>query len=130
MPKKTWGKQQSYTLLKFLVLAATNAPVRHTLRVRRATLWSTSEDEGLNASAEINCMAGLVKSYRKRIRTLSEGGSSARGKRVSRNRLSSSSSSDISADPASDGLGGDVTNNKVDSSERVPTISSVETGSE
>jgi len=64
------------------------------------------------------------------MRTLSGGGLSARRKRVSRNRLSSSLSSDISADPASDGLGGDMTNNEVDDSESVPTISSVETGSE
>jgi len=75
-------------------------------------------------------VAGLVKSYRKRIRTPSGGGLSARRKRVLRSRLSSSSSSDISADPASDGLGGDVTDNEVDDSESVPTVSSVETGSE
>ncbi|KYG40369.1 hypothetical protein M433DRAFT_8892, partial [Acidomyces richmondensis BFW] len=128
-PKKTRGKQQSHALLKSLALAATNAPVPRTLRARRATLWSTSEDEGLNAGAEINRVAGLVKSHRKRMRTPSGGGSSARRKRVSRNRLSSSSSSDMSADPASDGLGGDVTD-EVDGSESVPTVSSVETGSE
>lgn len=75
-------------------------------------------------------MAGLVKSHRKRIRTLSGGGLSARRKRVLRSRLSSSSSSDMSADPASDGLGGDVTDDEVDDSESVPTVSSVETGSE
>jgi len=75
-------------------------------------------------------VAGLVKSYRKRIRTLSGGGLSARRKRVLRSRLSSSSSSDISADPASDGLGGNITNNEVDNSKSMPTISSVETGSE
>jgi len=66
-PKKTRGKQQSHTLLKSLALAATNAPVPRTPRARRATLWSTSEDEGLNAGAEINRMAGLVKSHRKRM---------------------------------------------------------------
>jgi hypothetical protein len=36
----------------------------------------------------------------------------------------------MSADPASDGLGGDVTDDEVDDSESVPTVSSVETGSE
>jgi len=75
-------------------------------------------------------MAGLVKSYRKHIRTLSGGGLSTRRKRISCNRLSSSLSSDISADPASDGLGGDMTDNEVDNSESVPTVSSIETGSE
>jgi len=129
-PKKTRGKQQSHALLKSLALAATNAPVPRTPRARRATLWSTSEDEGLDAGAEINRVAGLVKSHRKRMRTPSGGGLSARRKRVLRSRLSSSSSSDMSADPASDGLGGNVTDDEVDDSESVPTVSSVETGSE
>jgi len=58
-------------------------------------------------------MAGLVKSHRKRMRTLSGGGLSARRKRVLRSCLSSSLSSDMSADPASDGLGGDTTPTKM-----------------